>query len=675
MVPVLLNRSPLPDPPQRRIRSLAALQQLPHVRGVYSRRQLQAVLGEFWENHFTTDADKFEDYLGSLRNSDAGPAMSSGQAASEAAQAEFEECQFFYDHALGPFGDLLLYSASSPTMLVYLDNVLNRKGQPNENYAREIMELSAFGVDNRYTQQDIEELARCFTGWSVRKAWPHQRLDFPASVRTPLIDPDIQFDEEVVLDLGTVWSYWKGTAEPAPTPDGAPTPAWTQPDFDTTGWLTGPTGIGYGDDDDATVLTDMRGNYSSVYLRREFMVDNQQQAEALLLAVRYDDGFVAYVNGVEIGRSSTLRGTGDPPPHTALARGNHEATSDEATLRLATAAGVLRYAPAVNVLALQAHNVSLNSSDLSILPRLLRRQLRPGSIEPGDPNGTWVFRFDPEGHDTDAKRLFGGTPYEINLPAGRAGADGVNDALEVIDAMTTHPSTREFICLKLINRFVSDDIDLVSYRNGTAPAWLRTMLDDAMAAWMSTSPPGHIETVLRAILQPHTPNHTFWSQAAYRTKIKTPVEFINASLRALNTSVTGAGLPDINADLGMTLFTRDDPDGWSESGLDWMDTGTLLERIRFVQRLAGNLDRDLSWDALAWTETLPDRSAAGIIEAFDQLLYDGHLTARQRELLERFAHTDNLGNPIPFDPARADYRRRVQELVSLILTLPLAHHQ
>jgi hypothetical protein len=675
MIPVLVNRSLLPDPPVARIRGIDELQQLVHVRGVYSKRQLQAVLGEFWENHFTTDYDKLQEYFDDLRNSDARDAMSYEQAAAEAAQAEYEEYQFFYQNALGHFSDLLLYSASSPAMLVYLDNVLNRKGEPNENYAREILELSAFGVDNRYTQADIEELARCFTGWSVRKVWPALRPEFPASARAPLTESSVQFDDRVILDLGAGWRYFKGLVEPSPDLNGDPTTAWTEPGFDDSAWLAGATGIGYSDGDDATVLNDMRYSYGSVYLRRTFTLNGPEDLENLLLAARYDDGFVAYVNGIEVARSGTMQQTGDPPAHDALARGGHEASQNEELFSLTPAVSTLRFAPEVNLLAIQAHNISLSSSDLSMLPRLVQRSPLPGSIENGDPNGSWVFRFIPAEHDTEAKVLFPGTPHEIQIPAGRTGADGVNDAIDVIDAMANHPSTREFICLKLLNRFVSDDIDLVSYRNGTAPEGLRALLDDAQAAWMATTPPGHIETVLRTLLRPQNQDGYFWSQSAYRVKVKTPVEFVNASLRALDTAVSGSNLPDVNADLGMTLFTRDDPDGWSELGFDWMDTGTLLERVKFLQLLAGNLDSNLRWDVAAWTASLTDRSADGIIDYFIDLLYDGKVTPAQRDLLFRFATTNDLGIPLPFDPARSDYLQRVQDLVSLILAMPQAHQQ
>jgi hypothetical protein len=327
MIPELFGRKLLPIPPQKRINGLESLQQLVHVRGIYARRQLQAVLGEFWENHFTTDYDKVAEYLAGLRNSDARPAMTEAQAAAEAAQAEYEEYQFFHDHALGNFGDLLLFSATSPAQLIYLDNVLNVKGAANENYAREILELFAFGVDNRYTQTDIEQLAKCFTGWTIRKTWPNEKPAFPASARTPPTTDSVQFEESVLLDLGPGWKYFKGTREPSPGPTNGPTIAWTLPGFDETGWVAGSTGIGYGDGDDATVLSDMANKYVSVYLRREFTVADPSALGNLLLSVDYDDGFVAYLNGTEVARSTTMNAaaTGAPPRFNRVASGSHEA--------------------------------------------------------------------------------------------------------------------------------------------------------------------------------------------------------------------------------------------------------------------------------------------------------------------------------------------------------------
>src|SRR5271157_4107310 len=69
-------------------------------------------------------------------------------------------------NALGHFGDLLHAVARDPAMVIYLDNARNRKGTPNENFAREVMELFTLGEGN-YSEQDIKEAARAFTGWSI----------------------------------------------------------------------------------------------------------------------------------------------------------------------------------------------------------------------------------------------------------------------------------------------------------------------------------------------------------------------------------------------------------------------------------------------------------------------------------------------------------------------------
>ncbi|MEW5788605.1 MAG: DUF1800 domain-containing protein, partial [Pseudomonadota bacterium] len=114
-------------------------------RGVFSARRLETLLSWFWDNHFNTDY------------------ASHNNTAYE--QAEIEG---FRLHALGRFRDLLEVSATSPAMLTYLDGISNMMGAPNENYARELLELHTMGVDGGYSQQDVEEAARAFTGWTVK---------------------------------------------------------------------------------------------------------------------------------------------------------------------------------------------------------------------------------------------------------------------------------------------------------------------------------------------------------------------------------------------------------------------------------------------------------------------------------------------------------------------------
>ncbi len=111
----------------------------------YADQQLREVMTWFWDNHFNTHF-----------------------FAHENSAFEQQENQAFRLHALGNFRDLLGISAKSPAMLYTLDGRLNVMGRPNENYARELLELHTMGVNGGYTQRDVEEVARAFTGWTVK---------------------------------------------------------------------------------------------------------------------------------------------------------------------------------------------------------------------------------------------------------------------------------------------------------------------------------------------------------------------------------------------------------------------------------------------------------------------------------------------------------------------------
>jgi uncharacterized protein (DUF1800 family) len=122
----------------------AELQQAAVVQAVYSRRQLEQAMVEFWTDHFNVS-----------------------QLKGDSAFLKTTDDDVIRRHALGRFRDLLWASAESPAMLYYLDNAGNTKAAGNENYARELMELHTMGVDGGYTQQDVQQVARCFTGWSL----------------------------------------------------------------------------------------------------------------------------------------------------------------------------------------------------------------------------------------------------------------------------------------------------------------------------------------------------------------------------------------------------------------------------------------------------------------------------------------------------------------------------
>ncbi|MGH7551667.1 MAG: DUF1800 domain-containing protein [Longimicrobiales bacterium] len=126
-------------------------------RAIHSERQLEEVMTDFWFNHFNVFFNKGQVRL---------------------AVADYEE-NAIRRHVFGRFEDMLIATAQHPAMLVYLDNFMStaltqqqrgqrgQRGGLNENYARELLELHTLGVDGGYTQQDVIEVARAFTGWTI----------------------------------------------------------------------------------------------------------------------------------------------------------------------------------------------------------------------------------------------------------------------------------------------------------------------------------------------------------------------------------------------------------------------------------------------------------------------------------------------------------------------------
>jgi len=156
------SKPPAPKPVKNPQLIVTELQRAALLRAVYSERQLFELMVNFWENHFSIFANKDADRF---------------------LLTEFDR-DTIRPFALGNFRDLLGATARSSAMLYYLDNwqsSLQRhypatNGKPaatvggiNENYARELMELHTLGVDGGYTQKDVQEVARCFTGWTIRK--------------------------------------------------------------------------------------------------------------------------------------------------------------------------------------------------------------------------------------------------------------------------------------------------------------------------------------------------------------------------------------------------------------------------------------------------------------------------------------------------------------------------
>jgi uncharacterized protein (DUF1800 family) len=129
-------------------------------RALYSEQQLYEVMVDFWSNHFSI--------------------YSLGMPAR--ILKIVDDRDVIRPHALGSFRELLGASAHSPAMLYYLDNYTNSVEGPNENYARELLELHTLGPNGGYTQDDVVNVSRAFTGWTIGRAFSGHRGEFQFSV-------------------------------------------------------------------------------------------------------------------------------------------------------------------------------------------------------------------------------------------------------------------------------------------------------------------------------------------------------------------------------------------------------------------------------------------------------------------------------------------------------------
>ncbi len=160
--------------------------------------------------------------------------------------------------------------------------------------------------------------------------------------------------ETVVYD-SMQWRYWPGASDPGSE--------WNTPSFNDTGWQQGQGGVGYSDEDDRTVISPVL----SVFLRKKFTIVNRDKIKDAVLHVDYDDGFIAYLNGVEIARA--FMGTNAIVPFSQGSVGLHEALLYQG---IAAEGFVIKkeqldalLVAGENTLAIQVHNENLGSSDLT----------------------------------------------------------------------------------------------------------------------------------------------------------------------------------------------------------------------------------------------------------------------------------------------------------------------
>lgn len=227
---------------------------------------------------------------------------------------------------------------------------------------------------------------------------------------------------ETVVDMGDEWKYLVPTSEVDSS--------WRNAGFDDTGWLTGKSGFGYGDDDDSTEIEVTM----SVFLRKRIAITDKNDIRQAYLHIDFDDGFVAWLNGYEIARSN-IGTKGTPPAFDEPADDyDHEAamyqggSPDEFLID-----SVYKYLiDGENIIAIQVHNHSLSSSDLTAIPFFtLGKASNPGYTPYVSPftdlvpvglhtnfkvssSGENIILSDPEGNQLDSV-FTGKVPADISL--------------------------------------------------------------------------------------------------------------------------------------------------------------------------------------------------------------------------------------------------------------------
>ncbi len=224
----------------------------------------------------------------------------------------------------------------------------------------------------------------------------------------------------------------------------------------------------------------------------------------------------------------------------------------------------------------------------------------------GIDRATGAFRFAPGQHDRDRKQVLG-----VTFPAGGGEEEGVR----LLRMLASHPATMHHVSRRLCARFVADQPT-----DGC--------IDDAVAAWQAHD--GDLRAVLRAIVR----SPDFWAAAAVQSKIRTPLGFVTAAIRAVGgvTDSTPRAARQVTL-LGQPLFEHLAPDGYPETQDDWVNSGALLARMNFAVALAADRIPGIrvSLDAVAPRGLSPQ----ALVARLDTLLLGTRMTDHTRDVILR----------------------------------------
>jgi uncharacterized protein (DUF1800 family) len=266
--------------------------------------------------------------------------------------------------------------------------------------------------------------------------------------------------------------------------------------------------------------------------------------------------------------------------------------------------------------------------------------------------GSFIYR--PWMHDDGAKTVLG-----VAIPAG----GGFNDGLRVIEILSKHPSTARFVSKKLCQRFVCDD----------PPAQL---VERVSRVFLKTD--GDIREVIRAILT----SAEFNSAAAFRAKVKSPLELAASAIRAIDGDTNGApALHEWIRRMGEPLYQFAFPTGYGEDSAKWMNTGVFFNRINYAVALANNQINGTSYDPLRLVATGTVENPDELTARLSALIVHTRLSPESLRAVQNGLNAPasdaaavgtamNSGRPPQPVQTRAEAnpeRRRIAQLVGLLM--------
>lgn len=235
------------------------------------------------------------------------------------------------------------------------------------------------------------------------------------------------------------------------------------------------------------------------------------------------------------------------------------------------------------------------------------------------PNEQGLFLYRPGLHDDGEKIVLG---HRI-LPGG-----GPADGERVLDILAKHPATARFIATKLARRFISDE---------PPPS----IIDRAAAVFLKTD--GSIRETLRAIIT----SPEFFSPAAYRAKMRSPFEYVAASMRALNAETDGdRPVLDAIGRMGQPVFGRITPDGYADRAGQWLASGAMIVRFNFASALATNRIKGTKIDVAKLLSGIDEAKKDSVAAKLISLMVSGDLSRGTRTVLEK-----NLQSEVPVNPS------------------------